>query len=484
MTHYTRVPLRNGRRRPRHTLPAWLIGALAGVFVLATLISAVFVFATVRNFVASWTLTNESFATPAGGQQAGGQQPGAVDPLVTPEPGSTPVPTVAANRWAGSDRVTILVMGIDRREGEEERGYLTDTMLLVTIDPVARTAAMLSIPRDLWVEIPGGYGMNTINTANRSGDWYNYPGGGPALAVKTVQYNLGVTVNYYIRLDFTAFVNLIDAIGGIDIYNEEDIDDPQYPDGSYGFDPFYLPAGQHHLDGYNALRYARTRHGATDIDRAHRQQQVIMAAREKIFSLNMLPTLVLRAPYLYQTLNDNIKTDMSLEQIVSLGMLAQDIPRENIRTAVIDYQYVLDYYTPEGRQVLVPLRDKIRVLRDELFGPTVAASPSNSQDTASLIEAEAARVMVLNGAGVENLACDTRRWLERQGLQEVGCATAERSDYSSTVIIDYTGKPYTVGWLKDVFGVSTIISGADPSAEYDIRVILGRDWAVPAGGGQ
>jgi polyisoprenyl-teichoic acid--peptidoglycan teichoic acid transferase len=480
MTHYTRVPFRNGKQKPRPTLPAWLIGALAGVFVLATLISAVLVFSAVRDFVAGWTLTSENPPTPVGGQSNGNGQTGIFGPLATPEPGSTPVPTVPANRWTGSDRVTILVMGIDRRAGEEERGYLTDTMMLVTIDPVARSAAMLSIPRDLWVEIPNGFGTDTINTANRSGDWHNFPGGGPALAVKTVQYNLGVTVNYYVRLDFTAFITLIDTLGGVDVYNEEEIDDPYYPDGSYGYDPFFLPAGQHTLDGYNALRYARTRHGATDIDRARRQQQVILAAREKVMSLGMLPTLILRAPYLYQTLSDSIWTDLSLEQMVSLALLAQDIPRENIRSAVIDYRYVLDYTTPEGRQVLVPLRDKIRVLRDELFGSTVAIAPASGQDTATLIAAEDARVMVLNGAGVENLACGTRDWLQKQGMRQVDCGTASRSDYSSTVIVDYTGRPYTVGWLKQVFGVSTIISSADPSSEVDIQVILGRDWTVPA----
>ncbi len=480
MTHYTRVPLRNGSPRPRRpSLPSWVLGVLLAVFVVAMLASAYMVFSTVRDFVAGWKVTNQNPATPVSVVVSTPNFGGSATPGPTPNPSEGPIPTVQANTWTGTDRITILIMGIDRRVGEDEKGYLTDTMMLVTMDPQAKTAAMLSIPRDLWVEIPNGYGENTINTANRTGDYYNYPGGGPALAVKTVQHNLGVTVNYYIRLDFTAFETFIDTIGGIDVYNETTIDDPNYPNGSYGFEPFFLEAGPHHLNGHDALRYARTRHGATDIDRAQRQQQVVMAVRERVLTLNMLPTLITQAPLLFRTLNDSVWTDLSLEQIVSLALLAGDIPRENIKSAVIDYRYVVDGTTPEGRQVLVPLRDKIRVLRDELFAGTAAFVPATGQDEVELIKAEAARIEVLNGAGVQDLASLTRDWLQAQGLNVVSIDTADRSDYTSSVIVDYTGKPYTVAWLKKTFAVSTIISGAEPGSSVDVKVIVGQDWKVP-----
>lgn len=477
MTHYQRVPLRNGRPR-RPLLPSWLLGVLLAGFALATLLSAIFVFTTVRNFVAGWKVTNQNPATPAAVAQVTDSETGAVVPLATPKPGDTPVPTPSVGAWTGTDRVTILVMGIDRRQGEDEKGYLTDTMMLVTMDPAARTAAMLSIPRDLWVTIPG-YGEDTINTANRTGDYYDYPGGGPALAVKTVEYNIGVTVNYYVRLDFTAFETFIDTIGGIDVYNETEIDDPNYPNGSYGFEPFFLPAGPHHLNGHDALRYARTRHGNSDIDRAARQQQVAMAVRERVLSLNMLPSLVLGAPNLMRTLNDSIWTNLSLEQMISLALLAQDIPRENIQSGVIDFRYVLDYTTPEGRQVLVPLRDKIRVLRDELFASTAAIAPATAEDEKTLMLEEAAVVQVLNGAGIDGLGCLTQDYLISQGVLADNCDTADRSDYATSVIVDYTGKPYTVRYLQKIFGVATIISGADPNSLVDIKVIVGQDWKVP-----
>ena len=110
-------------------------------------------------------------------------------------------------------------------------------------------------------------------------------------------------------------------------------------------------------------------------------------------------------------------------------------------------------------------------------------APADLQDEPALIAAEAARLQVLNGAGVEGLAGQTQEWLLQQGLNVIDVGTADRADYPSTVIVDYTGKPYTVGWLKRTFGVTTIISSADPTSAYDVKVILGRDWNVPAASG-
>src|SRR5579859_1901462 len=481
MTQYNRVPLR--RERPNHrTLPPWVLGIFVVVFLGGVFLSAYLVFSTVRDFVAGWKITaGAALPTPSSAVAQATAAGGTPQPGDTPVPGATPIPTVAVNSWTGTDRVTILVMGIDRRVGENEKGYLTDSIMVITLDPQTRTAALLSIPRDLWVEIPG-YGLDSINTANRTGDYYDYPGGGPALATKTVEHNLGINIDYYVRLDFTAFETFIDAIGGIDIVNKTDINDPQYPNGSYGFEPFTLSAGPHHLNGHDALRYARTRHGSTDIDRAERQQEVVLAVRDRVLNLNLLPQLIAKAPSLLQTLNNSIWTNLTLNQMVSLALLGQSIPRANIQNYVIDYHYVLEYVTPDGRDVLVPLRDKIRELRDQIFSGNVAAQPVAADDI-SLVKDEAAKVLVLNGAGKDNLACDTKTWLQQQGLNATDCQTADRSDYTNTVIVDYTGKPYTVSWLKRTFGASTILSGNDPKSPVDIKVIIGSDWSIPTGNG-
>ena len=279
--------------------------------------------------------------------------------------------SLLSQKWSGTERLTVLLLGEEHRQGDTERAFQTDTMMLISLDPVAKTVTMLSIPRDLWVDIPGS-GNYKINEANFLGDAYGYYGGGPELAVKTVQSNFKVKVDYYFRIDFTAFETFIDAIGGIDIVNANTIDDPTYPDGSYGYEPFFLSAGPHHLDGHDALRYARTRHGSTDIVRAQHQQEVILAVRDKVLSLSLLPSLVAQAPALYQKLNTSVTTNLTLQQMIALAVLAQDIPKENIKSAVIDYNYVQDGLEPAPagnppQQVLIPEWDRIDALLNDLF---------------------------------------------------------------------------------------------------------------------
>lgn len=465
------------RSKREPPVPMWLFATSVVLFVIATLVASYLVFTTVRDYVAAWQVT--------GGTTFLADVP--VNPQGTPmraTPTAVTLASIIPQKWTGVDRVTILLMGIDRRQGETEKGYLTDSLMLVTVDPVAQTAAILSVPRDLWVEIPG-YENNTINTANRTGDYYDYPGGGPALAAKTVQHNLGVSVNYYVRLDFTAFETFVDLIGGIDVNVTEAIDDPYYPDGSYGFEPFYLTTGPHHLNGHDALRYARSRHNSSDIDRAKRQQEVVLAVREKVLNQNMLPTLLSQAPRLYQTLNESVQTNLSLEQGMSLALLAQEIDKASIKHEVIDYRYVLEQTTPEGRQVLIPLRDRIRELRDELFtAPAVIANvPTNATQTSGddkfLLQTEGARIKILNGAGVEGLARTTSDWLTQEGLVVTSFDTADRIDYTQCIVLDYTGrKPFTAHWLARTFNAN-LISGSDASSEVDIVVILGSNWQIP-----
>ena len=168
------------------------------------------------------------------------------------------------------ERTNILLLGIDKR-AQELGASRTDTMIVATVDPETKTAAMLSIPRDLWVSIPS-YSEGRINTAHFLGDRDDYPGGGPALAKKTVQYALGIPIHYYVRINFEGFEKLVDAIGGISIDVKEAIHDEEYPDGNYGYMTVDIPAGPQHMDGKTALQYARVRHGGSDFLRAKRQQ--------------------------------------------------------------------------------------------------------------------------------------------------------------------------------------------------------------------
>lgn len=268
---------------------------------------------------------------------------------------------------------TVLLLGTDRR-GSDGSTDNTDTLLLFHLDPNARRAVLLSIPRDLYVEIPG-HGQARINTAYA---WGEQDGtGGLTLARQTISATLGIPVQHAALLDFEAFVTLVDAIGGIDVEVPYAISDPTYPDSGDGYDPFYLSAGLQHLDGATALKYARTRYTpGGDFERGTRQRQVVLAMRERVTQLNLLPGLIADSPKLWSTLRAAFETDLTLGEMVDLAVNGSRIPAGQIVTAGIDQACTLPWTTPEGAQVLVPDNGVIRTLLANLFTPPPAAVAS------------------------------------------------------------------------------------------------------------
>jgi len=385
--------------------------------------------------------------------------------------------------WSGKDRVTVLVLGIDER-AQETGPWRTDTMIVLTLDPVSKQAGVLSIPRDLWVPIPG-YSDGRINTAHFLGDLYGHTGGGPALAQETVEYNLGVPINYYVRVNFQGFVSVVDIIGGIDVYVEETINDPLYPNYNYGYDPLYIEAGWHHFDGEMSLKYARTRHGSSDFDRARRQQQVMSAILEKVTSVDLLPDLAKNGPEIYKLLEASVQTDMALDQMLALANLATQVDREQIRFGVIDQTCTQQWVTPEGAQVLIPLRERLRDVRDYVFAvdlptpvPDQAESPAQVAITPT---PEAATVSILNGTTRAGLAGATSDYLTANGVATANVGNAERQDYAASQIVMNRDKPMTAARIASLLKIpaATIVKGSDPNAAYDIVVILGGDYAGP-----
>jgi polyisoprenyl-teichoic acid--peptidoglycan teichoic acid transferase len=275
---------------------------------------------------------------------------------------------IALVPWDGTSRFTIIVAGIDRRPGETGLAYRTDSMMLVSVDPATQALGILSLPRDLYINLPTNNDLLRINTPLAYGEGQRN-GYGPTLLMQSVQYNLGIRVHEYLIVDFQAFIDLINAIGGIDVETHYTIDDPYYPNMNYGYDPFYLPAGRHHLNGYDALRFARTRHGDSDIERAERQQQVIGALRHRLLRLDMLPSLLAQAPQLWASWSDHVHTGLTLEQVVQLALYLKDIPSENIRMGVVGYDYLQDYRTARGESVLIPNRSALSQLLNNVFGP-------------------------------------------------------------------------------------------------------------------
>ncbi|MFC1961356.1 LCP family protein, partial [Chloroflexota bacterium] len=271
--------------------------------------------------------------------------------------------------WDGTERFTILLMGWDRRPGDPpDAAYRTDTMMLVSIDPATNSLGVLSVPRDLYVNIPGYNQLQRVNSAYVLGE-LQQPGYGHELAQQTVMHNLGIRVHDYLIVDFNAFTTVIDAIGGIDVDVPYNISDPQYPNMYYGYDPFYITAGEHHLDGATALKYARTRHGSSDFRRAERQQQVVFAIRDRVLSLGNLPQLILNAPQIWGSIQEGVRTGLTFDQMMRLGWYVKDIPTENIHTGVIDEEFISFYTTPSGASVVIPNRYRLGPLMEEVFGP-------------------------------------------------------------------------------------------------------------------
>jgi LCP family protein required for cell wall assembly len=393
--------------------------------------------------------------------------------------GSPVLPNVEQGRSEQADlpniaqeRVNILLLGTDKRPAELGPSR-TDTMIVLTLDPTTKTAGMLSIPRDLWVSIPG-YAEGRINTAHFVGERDKYPGGGPALAKKTVQYTLGVPIHYYIRINFDGFEKLIDVIGGVTIDVKEAIHDTKYPDNNFGYMTVDIPAGVQHMDGKTALQYARARHGSSDFYRARRQQDVIKAVRDKMLSLDIPLT---RIPEILRVVGDSVQTDLSLSEMYALAKLARDIPLEQIQSAVIDEALTTSQITPDGADVLIPNRAKIRELVNQVFGGPGAATPASEQQ---LIAQEAAKVDVQNGTLTPGLAQRASDYLKGLGFVVASVSNAERSDYATSVLIDYAGKTNTVNALARRFKVApdSVRRSAIQPGEVDVRLILGQDYAA------
>lgn len=440
--------------------------------------SSFWLFNAVRRLASDWnvTETDPDIITDPSGQTSQDLQNQVSD---SSEENQPIISLDAFQPWSGRDRVSILLLGIDQR-CDEEGPTRTDTMMVLTVDPVGLSAAVLSLPRDLWVEIPG-FQVDKINRAHFLGEAYNYPGGGPALAVETVEAALGINIDFYAAVNFDAFIEVVDLIDGLDVVVTEDIADDDYPDNCYGYDPFYIAAGEHHLDGQTALKYARTR--ATfggDVDRAARQQQVILAVRNKVLQLNMVPQLIADAPKYWRILQDNVRTDLSLNEAIQLGLLVQQIPGDSIRTEVLDYDYVYNAVTPDGQAVLVPVRDQIRALRDQLFAPPAIPTPV-VENLPTMMREEAARVAVYNGTPVFGLAAETESYLLAQGLIVVEIGNADSAEYRTTQIIDYGSHPNTTHYLIQLMGIPPLntSTGTSPNGDYDVLVILGSDWEVP-----
>jgi len=207
----------------------------------------------------------------------------------------------------------IVILGVDARDGQ---GWLTrtDSIILMNITPRTLDVTMLSIPRDVFIQVPG-YGEQRINTINVLGEQETPDTGGPALVKASLQESFGVEVDRYVRLDFDAFVELVDAVGGVTIDVPKRIVDYEYPTPDGATVQIEFEPGRQKMDGERALQYARTRHQDDDYQRAARQQQVVDALVRKLTN----PLQIVHWPRVVYVLRTHTDTDLTVWNMLEAG---------------------------------------------------------------------------------------------------------------------------------------------------------------------
>jgi LCP family protein required for cell wall assembly len=377
------------------------------------------------------------------------------------------------------ERINILVMGLDRRVDEPaDSPTRTDSMFVVSVDPYSKTAGVFSIPRDLWLEIPdgrGGYFKDRINVAYEYGPIEKYPGGGPGLAEATVEHNFGIEIDHYVVLDFVGFMELVDAVGGIDVEVQDNIVDPSYCLTAQCDDRqiIVFEPGLEHMDGERTLAYVRVRYGSSDLQRIERQQEVIRAAVDTALSAELL--MPNRAVSIYNKFRDAVNTDVSVFKVPGLALLVRDIPPENITT--ISLASAVQDAVIGDAQVLVADWDQVEALKRQIFFD-------------GRLRSEGAFVEIQNGTGAPGLATGVVDYLASRGLPETDVTISDASDdlyHQETLIYDLAGKKYTAEKLAEWLGlpdsqiqeVATDELTPVATSSADIVVVLGADAQIP-----
>lgn len=394
---------------------------------------------------------------------------GGVDTSIVP-------PAPAPLRTFGPNVINIVLLGSDRRPGDP--AWRTDVVILVSIDPDVPSVTLLSFPRDLWVYIPG-WRWQRINLADGRGQVSGFPGGGPALVKQTIQYNFGIPVQYYARVDFGGYKHLIDSVGGVDVIADCTLYDifPDVPDGANdiitGVELSTVPtgtidipvAGVYHLDGKHALWFARSRKTTSDFDRSRRQQRVLRGLWTKIREQGVVAQL----PQIWDSITRSVETDLTLNDVLYLADVGTRISPAHTRSRFVDGSMLTWHTTETGASVLLYDSAVIAPFLDETFAPLPGNIASQSP---ALVEA-------LNGTTNPDwdlVAADRLAWA---GFNASGWAQAD-SVYSATSIVDFTTtqKGSRLSALADLFHVApeNIRHEPDPNSPAAYRVIVGTDF--------
>jgi len=276
-----------------------------------------------------------------------------------PDAGAAPLPPVDF-LGSGVDTEYILLLGFDDWRKLPGR---TDSIMIVAARHDSGDLGVISVPRDLWVHIPG-YEPGRINKVFRVGNRMYGKGGGHRLIKKVIEREFGIEISYTAAVDFKGFEAIVDSLGGIDVDIECPIKDNFIsPKSKTGYEQLHLAAGRHRVDGRTALLFARSRHGRTDLDRARRQQTVLLGLKRRLASLDALP----RLPFLFNELTDYVSTDVDLVGAYRLAKLAAQAGPGMVHGMVLQPPQVYSFRTPDGKAVLKLDRAELAKAVDELF---------------------------------------------------------------------------------------------------------------------
>jgi len=385
--------------------------------------------------------------------------------LLRPEGVAPPVPTFAVP--LGTTNILLLGSDLPLDAGVGR----TDTIIIVAINREGPTASMLSLPRDLWVYIPG-WQMNRINTALSRGSSASYPGGAVKQLTDTILYNFGVPIHYYAQVDFTGFKDAVDAIGGVEVavschLRDWRLKSPELnPEVEDNWEIFNLEPGIYDMDGDMALWYARSRRTTSDFDRGRRQQQVLRAMLNTGVDLNLLP----QAPEFWSTYKDSVKTDLDIGRMLQLAALAPAIRENGIQHLFMVGEELQPYVVPaSGAQVQLPVWDEAQDTFRRLFLPPALNQASRPPIT----------VEIINSTDNPDLALLAADNLERYGFEPTISNAGIEEQRLTT--IEYHAQnlkgsfDWLFSWVVDKRKADIeLVSETD--SEYDYRLVLGMEY--------
>ena len=367
----------------------------------------------------------------------------------------------------GQETVNFLLIGSDRRSASGSTR--TDTLVIVILRPNEGQVSLISIPRDLWVSIPG-YENNRINTAYQLGKSTGYPGDGPGLLKDTIQYNLGIRIDHTAMVDFNGFSQIVNTLGGVDIpvscsYTDWRLIDPGYdPQNENNWYLYTVNPGLIHMDGDLALWYARSRQKSNDFDRGRRQQEVLRA----IFTQALKAGTLTRIPELYNNLKDTVETDLGLGDLLQLSLYAPKMTNADIRSYYIRPPYVNSWITSAGAYVLSPDQDLLQQMLTEALSAST-----------KVVEKQAIIIDVMNGTSIAGYEALATSRLNYAGY-ETRVISSDRQDYANSVLIDKTAvQDFNLSNpILNVMGMlpNSRISAPDPASPSHYLLILGYDY--------